>query len=125
MNTPVNPCAAITWQHRDQLDQPAIALDINGKLDKTTMLRALRESFSFPDYFGDNWDAVYDLLLDHVEQLQAPAIWRFSIDEVSELNEADLADWIRLMIDLCTYAESQAQSLQVVVYSDLDIEEVK
>jgi len=109
--------AVITWQHCDQPDEHAITLDENGKLNKETVLNRLRESFDFPDYFGDNWDAAYDLLLDHVDQLEGSVIWRFSIIEASDVNEADLADWVQLMTDVCKYAKSQGSQLQIVIQS--------
>ena len=111
----------ITWQPRDQLEQPAIALDADHRLDKATILQALREAFSFPDYFGENWDAAYDLMLDEVDQLAEPALWRFSIDGSAEVNEADLAAWIQLMADVCAYADSHQHGVRVVIYSDAAI----
>ena len=121
MNRPASQSAAIIWQHKDQLDQPAIALDIHGKLDKATVLQALREAFRFPDYFGDNWDAAYDLLLDQVDKMTEPALWRFSIEGTSEVDEADLGDWLQLMTDVCAYAESRELRLQVLIYSDDEV----
>jgi len=122
MSTAASQPAAITWRPRGQLDQPAIALDAGNKLNKSTLLRALSESFRFPDYFGGNWDAAYDLLLDEVDQLTAPALWRFSIDGAVEVDRADLADWIQLMADLCAYADSREHGLRVEIYSDAEVE---
>lgn len=106
----------ISWQHSAEPDQPAISLDENGKLDKESVLNILRVSFDFPDYFGANWDAAYDLLLDYVDQLEGSVTWRFSIDRASSVNEADLADWVQMMTDLCTYAASQGRQLRIVIY---------
>lgn len=110
--------SAITWQHSDQLNPGAIPLDEDGKLNKKTVLNRLSASFNFPDYFGDNWDAAYDLLLDHVDQLEGSVLWRFSIDRESEVNEADLAVWVQLMTDTCAYAESQGRQLRVMIQRD-------
>ena len=100
------------------LDQSASARDANGQLDKVTLLQALGGAFNFPDYFGHNWDAAYDLLLDQVDQLAEPALWRFSVGRGSLVNKADLADWVQLMMDVCAYATSREQVLQVVVFAD-------
>lgn len=118
MSATDDPSAAITRKPRDQLDHPAIALDASGVLNKATLLRGLSAAFNFPDYFGENWDAAYDLLLDQVDLLAAPACWRFSIERDSLVDEADLADWLQLMADLCGYAESRAQALRVELYAD-------
>ncbi|MDM7857895.1 barstar family protein [Thiopseudomonas acetoxidans] len=118
MTTTPEQSAPITWQPRHQLDQPAVALDANGRLNKSILLQALCGAFNFPDYFGDNWDAAYDLLLDHVDQLSEPALWRFSIEDASEVDEADLADWIQLMMDVCTYANAREIQVRVEIYGD-------
>lgn len=118
MSTNVDPSAPITWLSIDLLDQPAISLDANGQLDKATVLQALSNAFSFPDYFGQNWDAAYDLLLEHVDQLVEPALWRFSIAKGSLVNTADLADWVQLMSDVCVYGASREQVLRIVVFAD-------
>ncbi len=110
--------ASITWQHCDQPDENAIALNEGGKLTREIILRRLSESFHFPDYFGNNWDAAYDLLLDCADKLEGAAIWQFSIVGASEVNEDALADWVRLMADVCKYAESRGLQLRVVIQSD-------
>lgn len=100
------------------MNMQTIMLDENGTLNKQTMLNSLKSAFDFPDYFGDNWDAAYDLLLDYVDALEGPAIWRFSIDKTSHVNETDLSDWAQLMTDLQSYAASQGVELQVVMLRD-------
>lgn len=118
MSINVDPSPPIAWLSIDLLDQSAISLDANGQLDKSTVLQALSNAFSFPDYFGQNWDAAYDLLLDHVDQLAEPTLWRFSIAKGSLINKADLADWVQLMSDVCVYVASHGQVLRVVVFAD-------
>ena len=119
MNTAANSSTFITWLSTDLLDDhPVISLDADGRLDKATLLQALSCAFSFPDYFGENWDAAYDLLLDQVDQLVEPALWRFSVAKGALVNQADLADWVQLMTDLCAYAASRELELRVVVFAD-------
>lgn len=108
--------AAIVWIHDMQPDPGVIVLDKGGRLDKQTLLGNLAVAFDFPDYFGENWDAAYDLLLDHVDTLQGASIWRFSISHGVLVDENDLTTWAGLMDDVCAYAESQGQALQVEVY---------
>ncbi|MDP1540197.1 MAG: barstar family protein [Moraxellaceae bacterium] len=100
------------------MNTQTITLDENGKLNKQTVLSSLRKTFSFPDYFGDNWDAAYDLLLDYVDELAGPTTWRFSINKACDVNEADLAAWAQLMTDLKSYAASQGLELQIVIQRD-------
>ena len=53
-----------------------------------------------------------------MDQLSEPALWRFSIEDASEVDEADLADWIQLMMDVCTYANAREIQLRVEIYGD-------
>jgi len=39
-------------------------IDIANALDKTQLLERFSETLKFPDYFGHNWDALYDMLCD-------------------------------------------------------------
>lgn len=58
-----------------------IVLDLTGCTDKYDLHRRIRESFDFPDYYGKNWDAMWDCLTDvfneetageiHIKGLQA------------------------------------------------------
>lgn len=118
MNKDLNKPNGVKWECSDQADQEAIRLDENGKLNKATVLNRLRESFNFPDYFGENWDAAYDLLLDSLDIQAGSAIWRFTVVGVSDVNEDDFAVWLHMMADVCHYAESRGLQLQVVVQSD-------
>ena len=109
---------APVWLYTEQNDPQAVRLSENGQLNKRIVLHRLREHFRFPDYFGENWDAAYDLLLDQVDQLDKPAEWRFSIRGARVINEADLSDWVQLMTDLCRYADTRGVPLKVVILSD-------
>lgn len=100
------------------MNTQTITLDENGTLNKKTIMNSLIKAFSFPDYFGSNWDAAYDLLLDQVDELAGPTTWQFSIDKACDVNEVDLADWAQLMTDLKSYAASQGVELQIVTQRD-------
>ena len=40
-------------------------------VDKSSILQALSDTFHFPDYFGHNWDAAYDCLLDALDEYES------------------------------------------------------
>ena len=40
------------------------AIDASELLDKQSFIDALKEKLNFPEYFGNNWDAVVDMLRD-------------------------------------------------------------
>ncbi|MBC8006448.1 MAG: barstar family protein [Prolixibacteraceae bacterium] len=41
-----------------------VAVGLRAARDKNSFLNALAKALQFPDYFGHNWDAFYDCLLD-------------------------------------------------------------
>ena len=82
-------------------------------------MHSLAAAFEFPDYFGWNWDAARDLLMDQLEQQQGPVLWQFSYAADAEINRADLAEWASLMNAVCEYAESVGVPLRVVVQQRL------
>ena len=47
-------CAGIAW----------LDLDLAGVRDRDALLRRCAEVFSLPDYFGGNWDALHECMLD-------------------------------------------------------------
>jgi RNAse (barnase) inhibitor barstar len=83
-----------------------VILDRAPIFDKETLLHALYQGCGFPAYFGFNWDALTDALVEQVEEESLPLILIFQdfdllrdrnpdvaqtfidiIDEVSELTE--------------------------------------
>ena len=41
-----------------------VILKLDGCKDWGTLHRRIREAFGFPDYYGENWDAMWDCLTD-------------------------------------------------------------
>ena len=48
----------------DRIPEQAIAIIINDELNKDTLLTSIAKACDFPDYFGHNWDALWDSLTD-------------------------------------------------------------
>jgi RNAse (barnase) inhibitor barstar len=86
-----------------------VILDRAPIFDKETLLHAIYQGCGFPAYFGFNWDALTDALVEHVEEDRLPLILIFQdfdllrdrnpdvaqtfidiIDEVSELTEGSM-----------------------------------
>jgi RNAse (barnase) inhibitor barstar len=86
-----------------------VILDRAPIFDKETLLHALYQGCGFPAYFGFNWDALTDALVEQVEEDSLPLILIFQdfdllrdrnpdvaqtfidiIDEVSELTEGSM-----------------------------------
>ncbi len=93
-----------------------ISLTANSSVNRESILKNLQCSFQFPDYFGGNFDAAYDLLLDKVDTLEQATVWRFSIDSKVNVDEQALACWQQLMEDLIDYASVKGIELDVELY---------
>lgn len=57
--------------------------------DKTESLRLFAEVLAFPDYFGANLDALYDILRERI--LADPRAWTLIWDAAAHLRSADPA----------------------------------
>ncbi|GHG60954.1 hypothetical protein GCM10010919_04930 [Alishewanella longhuensis] len=94
----------------------AMSLADNNSVNRDSILHCLQTSFQFPDYFGGNFDAAYDLLLDKVDTLKQATVWRFAIDSKAAVDEQALACWQQLMQDILHYATTKGIALSVELY---------
>ena len=63
--------------------------------DKVTLHKYLKEQCGFPEYYGNNLDALYDVLTDREEPLE------IQLDHAQELKEV-----------LCGYGEAFIETLE-------------
>lgn len=94
----------------------AICLAQEGILSKQTIVASLQQHFLFPNYFGKNLDAAYDLLLDIVDTLTEPTVWRFCTGNQVTTDHDALTNWQQLMQDVMQYAQSKGITLQVELF---------
>jgi len=109
---------ALRWRQCPAPMAGAHEVTAQAVLDKAALLEHLGRSFAFPDYFGHNWDAAYDLLLDQVDGIAEPTVWRFWIAGAARVEAQALAQWLALLADVLDYARRHAKSLQIEVQSD-------
>lgn len=76
-----------------ELDFSALAV-----VDKVSILQTMSNAFHFPDYFGHNWDAAFDCLLDALEEYEKVDIL-VKLPVSTQLNEEALAMLRQLMQD--------------------------
>lgn len=76
-----------------------VVLDHQNRVDKSTILSALARGFGFPDYFGHNWDAAYDCLLDVFDGFGQIDVL-LKISPSADVNEAELNVFIGIMRDV-------------------------
>lgn len=94
----------------------AICISKDGILNQQTILTSLKVQFSFPDYFGENLDAAFDLLLDVIDTLTEPTVWRFRTGNNVKTDSAALVRWQELMQDLIHYALGKGLILKVELF---------
>jgi RNAse (barnase) inhibitor barstar len=80
-------------------------VDLAGCMDKSELLARIGTSMQFPDWFGGNWDALYDCL-DDLSWLDARA-HLLVIEHAGELRAAAQEDFVTLLDVL----EESARSL--------------
>ena len=72
-----------------------VIIDGRNMIDKATLHAYLKEQCKFPDYYGNNLDALYDVLTDRSEPLE------IIIEHADELKER-----------LCGYGEAFIETLE-------------
>ncbi|MDR2710429.1 MAG: barstar family protein [Burkholderiales bacterium] len=70
------------------------AVDIADVHNKAQLLKRLAEALEFPDYFGHNWDALYDVLCDEAWFGDAGVVLHLKHTTAFEKLAAD--DWLTL-----------------------------
>lgn len=65
----------------DELNSDIITVDLRGCSDQIQALQALAQRLNFPEYFGGNLDALYDVVSERVSQGlsvgRSPQTWLF------------------------------------------------
>jgi len=90
-------------------------LDQNGVLDKQTIFHSLVSAFSFPDYFGYNWDAAFDCLLDCLEQCDYFTDIYFSVSDDAQVVEHDFLIFTQLLQDVCQQKMQQQKAVRFFI----------
>ncbi|MBW4692031.1 MAG: barstar family protein [Lyngbya sp. HA4199-MV5] len=90
LETPISTDALVTLSQK----QGARLFYLNGAgiSDKTEFLQAIATAMSFPDYFGQNWDALEDCLTD-LDWLNGDRIVLL-YDQPDRFAQADSSEWL-------------------------------
>ena len=81
-----------------------VVIDGNKMKDKQTLHAYLKEQCKFPEYYGNNLDALYDVLTDRSEPLE------IKVEHAEELKEI-----------LCGYGEAFIETLEDAAASSKNI----
>lgn len=90
--------------HISTRDIPKLALVCplgqDGVLNKATILANLADTLDFPDWFGHNWDAAFDCLLDWAEQHAPQPTLYFLVHPGGAVEETDLVTFCDVLQDV-------------------------
>lgn len=94
-------------------------LDLAGVADRDAFLRRCGEAFSLPGYFGHNWDALHECLLDLAGRGMPGAIvhWRRGMDLARRAPDA-VTTAFRILQDVAAYWSGSGRTFLVVVDRD-------
>ncbi|MGH8620939.1 MAG: barstar family protein [Burkholderiales bacterium] len=94
-------------------------LDLAGVADRDAFLRRCAEVFALPGYFGRNWDALHECLLDIAGRGMPGAIvhWRRGAGLARGAPEA-VATAIRVLEDVAAYWGASGRTFLVAVDRD-------
>ena len=93
------------------IPEQAIAIPIEERLDKETLLSSLAKACDFPSWFGHNWDAAWDCLTDSdIEYLT------LDLTAVKNMNTEDFNVFKSIIKD--AFKEFGKPQLWIVVASD-------
>ena len=93
------------------IPKQAIAIPIEERLDKETLLSSLAKACDFPSWFGHNWDAAWDCLTDSdIEYLT------LDLTAVKNMNTEDFNVFKSIIED--AFKEFGKPQLWIVVASD-------
>jgi len=94
-------------------------LDLAGVHDRDAFLRRCAEVFPLPDYFGDNWDALHECMLDFAGSWVPGAVvhWRRGAALAKRAPEA-AGTGLEILQDAARYWGSSGRLFLVVVDRD-------
>lgn len=96
-----------------------IPRSMNSKKD---LIGLFRKELKFPDYFGSNWDAFYDILSD-LYWLDVKEVVVYH-DSLPQLNKDDLLIYIEIIRDLLKNSDETGRILKFV-FNIKDKEEIQ
>lgn len=112
--------AAYRVERLDQADRQAgelcwKSLGALPRIERASLLAALGAALTFPDYYGQNWDAAWDCLTE----LDWPAgqllVVHLPLDAADAVVEEDLAVFVELLQDACQHWGERGRALCLLI----------
>ena len=96
-----------------------VTVELAGSRDKNAVLAALAKALAFPEYFGHNWDAFYDCLLDLEEETgDGTLLVLRDISGFAKAEPEEFAAAVDALMDAAEYWDDEGKSLLAVVELD-------
>lgn len=86
-------------------------------IDKASLLAALGATLTFPDYYGQNWDAAWDCLTELNWPAEQLLLVHLPIPAERTVVEADLEIFLELMLEACQHWAERGQALCLLIES--------
>jgi len=96
-----------------------LVVQIPSNLDKSQLLDALKEGLQFPAYFGNNWDALADVMRDLQWLPKRVAIVH---NGMPALSEKDLKIYLEILQEAVSTLSKRGDHELAVIFSDMDTE---
>jgi len=91
-------------------------LDLKGASTKQGFLKAAADVFRFPDYFGENWDALADCLIDLAWcKAKGYVILIENMESFTDMSPAEMGTACSIMEDAASHWKEQGTPFFVVL----------
>jgi hypothetical protein len=96
-----------------------VKVALAGARDKNAFLRTVATALNFPDYFGHNWDAFYDCLLE-LEQAKGEGtlIVLRDVSGFARTEPEEFAAGLDALLDAAQYWEDEGKTLLTIAELD-------
>jgi RNAse (barnase) inhibitor barstar len=97
-----------------------VSVGLTGARDKSAFLGILAKALAFPDYFGRNWDAFYDCLLE-LEHGEGTLLVLRDASGFARAEPEEFAAAVDALLDAAAYWEDHGKTLLTVVELDAPV----
>ena len=88
-------------------------IDLVNTKNKKELLQLISKSFCFPDYFGHNWDALYDCLTDLcvIEKKKITLVFK-NFNLFLRSNPCDSGNLIGILVDCAKFCKNEGCEIE-------------
>jgi len=105
------------FSSEDDVPYNSVVVDIKGPFnDKEALFSFLADELQFPEYFGKNWDALYDCLVNLSPERQKRVIL-LHVRPLG-LNNEDLETYFNLLFDAIAFLRTNSGIILDLIVSD-------